>query len=80
MPFLGSGEKLTISTQGGNEPVWSRNGRELFYRSGDAMMAVEVTTNPVLSTGRPRRLFERPYKVSFALWPATMCPRMGNVS
>jgi hypothetical protein len=27
-----SGEKLTISTEGGNEPVWSRNGRELFYR------------------------------------------------
>ena len=69
MPFLGSGEKLTISTQGGNEPVWSRNGRELFYRSGDAMMAVEVTTNPLLSAGRPRRLFERPYEVSSALWP-----------
>ena len=69
MPFLGSGEKLTISTEGGNEPVWSRNGRELFYRSGDAMMAVEVTTSPLLSAGRPRRLFERPYEVSSALWP-----------
>ena len=69
MPFLGSGEKLTISTEGGNEPVWSRNGRELFYRSGDAMMAVEVTTSPLLSAGRPRRLFERPYEVSHALWP-----------
>jgi hypothetical protein len=37
--FPDSGENLTISTEGGNEPVWSRNGRELFYRSGDAMMA-----------------------------------------
>ena len=64
-----SGEKLTISTEGGNEPVWSRNGRELFYRSGDAMMAVEVTTKPVLSASKPRRLFERPYELSSALWP-----------
>jgi serine/threonine-protein kinase len=67
--FPDSGEKLTISTEGGNEPVWSRNGRELFYRSGDAMMAVEVTTNPVLSASKPRRLFERPYELSSALWP-----------
>ena len=64
MPFLGSGEKRTISTEGGNEPVWSRNGRELFYRSGDTMMAVDVTTSP----GKPRRLFARPYEVSSALW------------
>ena len=68
-PFTGSGEKLTISTEGGNEPVWSRNGRELFYRSGDAMMAVDVTTSPVLGAGKPRRLFERPYELSYALWP-----------
>jgi serine/threonine protein kinase len=67
--FPDSGEKLTISTEGGNEPVWSRNGRELFYRSGDAMMAVEVATNPVLSASKPRRLFERPYELSSALWP-----------
>jgi serine/threonine-protein kinase len=67
--FPDSGEKLTISTEGGNEPVWSRNGRELFYRSGDAMMAVEVTTNPVLSASKPRRLFEQPYELSSALWP-----------
>jgi serine/threonine-protein kinase len=68
-PFMGSGEKLTISTEGGNEPVWSRNGKELFYRSGDAMMAVDVTTSPVLGAGKPRRLFERPYELSSALWP-----------
>jgi Tol biopolymer transport system component len=69
MPFAGSGEKLTISTEGGNEPVWSRIGGELFYRRGDAMMAVDVTTSPVLGAGKPRRLFERPYELSSALWP-----------
>ena len=67
-PFPGPGEKVTISAEGGNEPVWSRNGRELFYRSGDAMMAVEITTSPALTAGKARRLFEKPYEVSSALW------------
>ena len=33
------------------------------------MMAVEVTTTPALSASKPRRLFERPYELSSALWP-----------
>ena len=68
-PFPGPGEKVTISAEGGNEPVWSRNGRELFYRRGDAMTAVEITTSPVLKVGKPRRLFEKPYELSSVLWP-----------
>ena len=42
-PFPVRARSVTISTDGGNEPVWSRTGRELFYRSGDAMMAVDIT-------------------------------------
>jgi len=68
-PFPGPGEKVTISTEGGNEPVWSRSGRELFYRSGDAMMAVDIVTSPVFAAGKPRRLFEGNYETSTALWP-----------
>ena len=68
-PFPGPGERLTVSVEGGNEPVWSRDGRELFYRSGDAMMAVDVSTGPALNTGKPRRLFEKPYERTLALWP-----------
>ena len=68
-PFPGPGEKVTISAEGGNEPVWPRNGRELFYRSGGAMMAVDITMNPTLSAGKPKRLFEKPYELSLALWP-----------
>jgi hypothetical protein len=60
---------VTISAEGGNEPVWSRNGRELFYRSGDAMMAVDIVTSPVFAAGKPRRLFEGNYETSTALWP-----------
>jgi eukaryotic-like serine/threonine-protein kinase len=68
-PFPGPGERITISTEGGNEPVWSRNGREVFYRTGDAMMVVDVATRPTFSAGKPRRLFERRYEPTLALWP-----------
>ena len=57
-PFPARVRRSTISTEGGNEPVWSRNGRELFYRSGDAMMAVDIVTSPMFAAGKPRRLFE----------------------
>jgi serine/threonine-protein kinase len=68
-PFPGPGEKVTVSTEGGNEPLWSPSGRELFYRSGDAMMAVDVSTSPTLEVGKPRRIFEKRYEPTLALWP-----------
>jgi len=67
-PFPGPGEKWPISLEGGNEPVWPRNGRELFYRAGDTMMVVDVQTTPTFSAGKPRKLFERTYERSLALW------------
>jgi eukaryotic-like serine/threonine-protein kinase len=60
-PYPGPGGKWQISTDGGSEPVWNRNGRELFYRSRDKMMAVEITTEPSFSAGKPRALFEGQY-------------------
>jgi WD40-like Beta Propeller Repeat len=56
-PFPGPGEKIAVFTNGGNYPVWSRNGRELFYRQGDAMMVVEVSTAGVFSATREHQLF-----------------------
>ncbi len=67
-PVPGPGEKIPVSTEGGNEPVWSPNGRELFYRNGDAMMTVSVTGGPTLNVGKPQRLFEKPYEQTLALW------------
>ena len=60
-PYPGPGGKWQISTEGGMEPVWNPKGRELFYRSGKKMMAVEVTTQPTFSAGKPKVLFEGPY-------------------
>ena len=43
------------------EPVWSRDGRELFYQSGRRLMAVDVQLEPELVLGTPRALFEGDY-------------------
>jgi len=61
-PYPGPGGKSQISTDGGTEPMWNRNGRELFYRNGNKMMAVDAATQPSFSVGKPRMLFERAYE------------------
>ena len=61
-PYPGPGGKWQISTDGGGEPQWNSNGRELFYRTGDKMMAVEIATRPSFSAGKPRMLFEGKYQ------------------
>jgi serine/threonine-protein kinase len=63
-PYPGPGGKWQISTDGGIEPAWNPNGRELFYRSGRRMMAVPVMTQPTFSAGRPTQLFEGDYLAS----------------
>ena len=47
-----------VSTDGGYGPVWSANGRELFYRNGSKMMAVTVQTGSEFSAGKPNVLFQ----------------------
>jgi hypothetical protein len=76
-PYPGPGPRHQISAQGGTQPAWARNGRELFYTVPDPnattgkMMAVAVTLTPTLTAGVPRLLesvveitFPRGYDVS----------------
>jgi len=64
-PFPGPGGKLAISTGGGAEPRWSRDGHELFYRIEDRMMAVDVRTNETSpAAGSPRALFDGHFQVT----------------
>ncbi len=60
--FSGAGGKWQISADGGREPVWAHNGREVFYRSGDKMMAAEVATQPTFQAATSRLLFQGPYE------------------
>jgi len=61
MPYPGPGAPTRISARGGTEPVWSRDGRELFYLDGDTMMAVTVQREPELRFEEPEELFDKPY-------------------
>jgi eukaryotic-like serine/threonine-protein kinase len=60
-PFPTLERRWTVSTQGGTQPVWNPNGKEIFYRSGDKMMSVDVTTIPDVRLSTPRMLFEQRY-------------------
>jgi hypothetical protein len=42
--------------------VWSADGREIFFRNGEEVLAVSVETEPELSIGTPRLLFQGPYR------------------
>ena len=60
-PYPAMDRKWPVSTDGGTGPVWNRNGRELFYRNGAQMMAVDVSTDRDLSLSAPKLLFEHQY-------------------
>ena len=63
-PFPEPDVKWLISgeDEGGGQPVWSPDGTELFYRSGDKMMVVSIQTqDQTLNLGNPRILFEGRY-------------------
>jgi hypothetical protein len=49
---------IQVSRDGGSSPVWSRNGRELYYRRGAETLAVEVQTAPELRLLAEHLLFE----------------------
>lgn len=55
--FPSGGSKHQISIDGGSEPVWSGDGTELYYRSGDRLMRVDMRRGPA-DAGIPTTLFE----------------------
>ena len=56
------GGRFPISAGGGTEPLWSPDGRELFYRSGDSLMAVPVRTESAFEAGSAAVLFTGSYR------------------
>jgi len=58
-PFPTGGAQYQVSTSGGERPVWRHDGKEIYYREGLRIMAVEVNTkaSPV-EFGSPKALFE----------------------
>ncbi len=65
-PFPARGGRYQVSKEGGEQPIWSRDGRQLFYRerseplqSLNQAWVVDVRTEGVFSASKPRLLFER---------------------
>ena len=58
-PYPGPGAPVRVSPSGGAEPVWARNGRELFYLDliKQQVMAVAIQTGPELRFSAPVALF-----------------------
>ena len=65
--FPGSEGRWQVSTDSGNEPMWSRDGKELFYRAGTSLMVVDVVIEPSFEPAKPRVLFDAPYDQAGAL-------------
>ncbi len=60
-----SGGKWRVSNEGGTQPRWRRDGKEMFYVSNDAkLMALEVSLNPAFKAGIPKALFPVSYNGS----------------
>jgi eukaryotic-like serine/threonine-protein kinase len=56
-----AGGKWLISTEGGSEPRWGEDGKELYYLAADGkLMSVDIATNPVIQAGVPKALFQTP--------------------
>ena len=58
-PFPGPGPKVPLSSNGGIQPIWSRDGRELFFREGDSLMSVSIQRDPFRASPA-RKLFDLP--------------------
>jgi serine/threonine protein kinase/Tol biopolymer transport system component len=59
--FPDLGPRHRISIDGGTEPLWAPDGKELFFRQGDEMLVVDVSFAPAFKAGRPRVLFSGDY-------------------
>jgi len=60
--FPGPGGKFLVSSDGGTEPQWSSNGRELFYRTATEFVAVSVQMEPVFRVLEQHALFPDTYQ------------------
>ena len=66
-PFPGPGGQVQVSASGGAEPVWSRDGKRIFYRDGRHVIAASVSTAGGFSVTGRSDLFPDTY--AFAATP-----------
>ena len=63
-PFPEGGARYRVSTDGGIEPIWQTDGQALLYRSGTAVLAVEILAGDDFRMGTRQTLFEDRYQIT----------------
>ncbi len=58
--FPGEG-RWQVSSGGGTEPVWGRDGRHLFYRRGNDLLAVTIAAGSTFAAGTPTPVISVPF-------------------
>jgi Tol biopolymer transport system component len=58
LPVAGTTNRRQLTTSGGMEPVWRGDGRALFYRARNGLMAVPILDSASLRTGPAKLVFE----------------------
>lgn len=74
-PFPGPVGRWRVSKEGGWQPIWSKDGRQLFYRWGDKVRVSDIRVDEGFAAGKPRLLFQqqgfqsgRPIR-NWDIWP-----------
>jgi len=57
-PFPAMNRKILVSTEGGERPTWSGDGKQLFYRYAQRLFGVRVVDSPVFDVSKPTVLLD----------------------
>ena len=55
------GKSFAVSTEGGAEPRWSADGSELYFRRGDSLYAISVSTESGIEVAAARLILKQPF-------------------
>ena len=86
-PFPYGGRKWLVSAGGGVEPLWARNGEELFYRNGNSVLVASIQPGPNFEAETPDLLFDGQFSTPGVWlpglrhhpgWPAIRNDRAGD--
>ena len=67
--YSGRSRAIQVSSEGGRSPVFSRDGRELYFRRGRAVMAAPMDDGQAVAVGKARRLFDGEFDNRFDVRP-----------
>jgi Tol biopolymer transport system component len=65
-PYPGPGRRIPVSIAGGLSPIWSVDGKELYFRQGSKVMAAGIALGPEINVSTPVELFDGPYTLDLS--------------